>query len=84
MDSLLVTSHSSCERFTAEEVRKFLGLNDDYSNSSLSSSSDCEPDISDLSSDISGTQSESENNSSFTKKDKNYMKKPKNKIRLIP
>ena len=30
----------SSERFTAEEVRKFLGLNDDYSNSSSSSSSD--------------------------------------------
>ena len=32
--------------FTAEEVRKFLGLNDDYSNSSSSSSSDCENDSS--------------------------------------
>ena len=31
---------SSSERFTAEEVRKILGLNDDYSNSSSSSSSD--------------------------------------------
>ena len=30
----------SSERFTAEEVCKFLGLNDDYSNSSSSSSSD--------------------------------------------
>ena len=30
----------SSEKFTAEEVRKFLGLNDDYSNSSSSSSSD--------------------------------------------
>ena len=30
----------SSERFTAEEVCKFLGLNDDYSNSSFSSSSD--------------------------------------------
>ena len=59
MDNLQ-TSHSFCKRFTAEEVRKFLGLNDDYSNSSSSSSIDCEPDISDLSSDISATQSESE------------------------
>ena len=59
MDNLH-TSHSSCERFTAEEVRKFLELNDDYSNSSSSSSSDCKPDISDLSSNISVTQSESE------------------------
>ena len=50
MDNLH-TSHSSCERFTAEEVRNFLGLKDDYSNSSSSSSSDCEPDISDLSSE---------------------------------
>ena len=30
----------SSEKFTAEEVCKFLGLNDDYSNSSSSSSSD--------------------------------------------
>ena len=30
----------SSEKFTAEEVRKFLGLNDDYSNSSSSSSND--------------------------------------------
>ena len=30
----------SSKRFTAEEVCKFLGLNDDYSNSSSSSSSD--------------------------------------------
>ena len=30
----------SSEKFTAEEVHKFLGLNDDYSNSSSSSSSD--------------------------------------------
>ena len=59
MDNLH-TSYSSCERLPAEEVRKFLGLNDDFSNSSSSSSSDCEPDISYLSSDISGTQSESE------------------------
>ena len=34
------------ETFTAEEVRKLLGLNDDYSNSSSSSSSDCENDTS--------------------------------------
>ena len=34
------------ETITAEEVRKFLGLNDDYSNSSSSSSSDCENDTS--------------------------------------
>ena len=30
----------SSKKFTAEEVHKFLGLNDDYSNSSSSSSSD--------------------------------------------
>ena len=51
------------ERFTAEQVRKFLGLNDDYSNSSSSSSSDCENDnLSDISSDINtnGSQSDEE------------------------
>ena len=49
------------ERFTAEQVRKFLGLNDYYSNSSSSSSSDCENDnLSDISSDINTNQSESD------------------------
>ena len=46
------------ERFTAEEVRKFLGLNDDYSSSS--SSSDCENDnLSDISLDINTNESQS-------------------------
>ena len=41
------------EQFTAEEVRKFLRLNDHYSNSSSSSSSECENDnLSDISLDI--------------------------------
>ena len=58
MDNL--HSHcSSCETFTAEQLRKFLSLNDDYSNSSSSSSSYCEPDISHISSDISASQSDS-------------------------
>ena len=49
------------ERFTAEQVRKFLGLNDDYSNSSSSSSSDCENDnLSDISSDINTNESQSD------------------------
>ena len=49
------------ERFTAEQVRKFLGLNDYYSNSSSSLSSDCENDnLSDISSDINTNQSESD------------------------
>ena len=48
------------ERVTAEQVRKFLGLNDDYSNSSSSSSSDCENDnLSDISSDINTNESQS-------------------------
>ena len=48
------------EQFIAEQVRKFLGLNDYYSNSSSSSSSDCENDnLSDISSDINSNQSES-------------------------
>ena len=46
--------------FTAEEVRKFLGLNDDYSNSSSSSSSDCENDTSsDISFHTNGYQDKS-------------------------
>ena len=49
------------ERFTAEQVRKFLELNDDYSSSSSSSSSDCENDnISDISSDINTNESQSD------------------------
>ena len=49
------------ERFTAEQVRIFLGLNDYYSNSSSSSSSDCENDnLCDISSDINTNQSESD------------------------
>ena len=51
------------ERFTAEQVRKFLGLNDDYSNSSSSLSSDCENNnLSDISLDINtnGSQSDEE------------------------
>ena len=49
------------ERFTAEEVRKFLGLNDHYSNSSSSSSSDCENDnLSNISSDININKSQSD------------------------
>ena len=49
------------ERFTAEEVRKFLGFNDDYSNSSSSSSSDCEKDnLSDISLDINTNESQSD------------------------
>ena len=49
------------EQFTAEEVRKFLGLNDHYSNSSSSSSSDCENDnLSNISSDINTNESQSD------------------------
>ena len=49
------------ERFTAEQVRKFLGLNDDYSNSSSSSSSDCENDnLSDISLDINTNESQND------------------------
>ena len=49
------------EQFTAKEVRKFLGLNDDYSNSSSSSSSDCENDnLSDISLDINTNESQSD------------------------
>ena len=49
------------EQFTAEEVRKFSGLNDDYSNSSSSSSSDCENDnLSDISWDINTNESQSD------------------------
>ena len=49
------------DRFTAEQVRKFLGLNDDYSNSSSSSSSDCENDnLCDISSDINTNESQSD------------------------
>ena len=49
------------ERFTAEQVRKFLGLNDYYSNSSSSLSSDCENDnLSDISSDINTNESQSD------------------------
>ena len=49
------------ERFTAEQVRKLLGLNDDYSNSSSSSSSDCENDnLSDISSNINTNESQSD------------------------
>ena len=42
------------------QLKKFLGLNDDYSNSSSSSSSDCEQNISEVSSEISATQSKTE------------------------
>ena len=53
------------ERFTAEQVRKFLGLNDDYSNSS-SSSSDCENDnLSDISSDINTNESQNDEEDIF-------------------
>ena len=49
------------EQFTAEEVGKFLGLNDDYSNSSSSSSSDCENDnLSDILLDINTNESQSD------------------------
>ena len=49
------------EWFTAEQVRTFLGLNDYYSNSSSSSSSDCEKgNLSDISSDINTNESESD------------------------
>ena len=49
------------ERLTAEQVRKFLGLNDDYSNSLSSSSSDCENDnLSDISSNINTNESQSD------------------------
>ena len=49
------------ERFTAEQVRKILGLNDDYSNSSSSSSSDCENNnLSDISLDINTNESQSD------------------------
>ena len=49
------------EQFTAEEVRKFLGLNDHYSNSSSSSSSDCENNnLSNISSDINTNESQSD------------------------
>ena len=48
------------ERFTAEQVRKLLGLNDYYSNSSSSLSSDCENDnLSDISMDINTNESQS-------------------------
>ena len=57
----LPTNLPTPDRFTAEQVRKFLGLNNDYSNSSSSSSSDCENDnFSDISLDINTNESQSD------------------------
>ena len=72
------------ERFTAEQVRKFLGLNDDYSNSSSSLSSDCENNnLSDISLDINtnGSQSDEEDITAFTEKGKNDRKQISTKNR---
>ena len=58
---LLPNNLPTSERFTAEQVRTFLGLKDDYSNSLSSSSSDCENDnLSDISSNINTNESQSD------------------------